>query len=208
MDNHIDNLPTPVAGQESMIGPFRFIAGLFSLMLRTASEATRIAGEIHGVINERPAPLARSQGAEPVPTPRIYQLIHLAFIHIANQLHKLIEFVPKPGFVSPEVAQLQSVMNGVFGDKLHDWGHPSAIEMQVLNRHNQATSLDQLQQQYPQLDSSLNTLSIGMSGDLEAAIAAGSTAPGGPPALCPATLHQCLLWLGQPALAYEPLPVR
>ena len=149
MDNHIDNLPTPVAGQESMIGPFRFIAGLFSLMLRTASEATRIAGEIHGVINERPAPLARSQGAEPVPTPRIYQLIHLAFIHIANQLHKLIEFVPKPGFVSPEVAQLQSVMNGVFGDKLHDWGHPSAIEMQVLNRHNQATSLDQLQQQYP-----------------------------------------------------------
>ncbi|MDX1692742.1 MAG: alpha/beta fold hydrolase [Ketobacteraceae bacterium] len=126
-------------------GPARFAAGLFSLLLRTASEVSRIAGEIHGVVRHRPRPLGKTIETDPQQIPRFYQLINMAFIQAANQLHKVTDMIPAPEAAASELARMQSIINGVFGDKLEDWGHPAAIQMHWLDRNHSPTTL-QLEQ--------------------------------------------------------------
>lgn len=143
-----NTLPEPKNQDLNLIAPLRLITGFLSLLLRSASEATRIAGEIHGVINQKPGVLAKTD-PNLGDAPKLYQLINLTFIHAANQLHKLIEKIPTPAVAPPELIRLQGVMNGVFGDKLRDWGHPGAITMHLVDETHQTIELKRLQANHP-----------------------------------------------------------
>ncbi|MCG8315535.1 MAG: GPI inositol-deacylase [Pseudomonadales bacterium] len=140
---------TPPSPQEQAAFPIRFTLGFISLLFRTASEVTRIAGEIHHVASDHPNPFSREHKPSIENAPKLYQLIQLAFIHSANQLHKLNQHIPDQYVPSKEVTRLQSVMNGVFGDKLHDWDHPSAIDMHFLDRQHHSVNLRSIQAEHP-----------------------------------------------------------
>lgn len=130
-------------------GPARLMVGLLSLLLRSAGEVTRIAGEIHGIIGQRPLPIARYPEPDLAQAPRLYQLINQVFVQAAGQLQKMMPLLPAAVKGSTELSRLQSVMNGVFGDKLFDWGHPGAIEMHCLDVEHNPITLTELQQQHP-----------------------------------------------------------
>ena len=140
--------PFPQPNHNSNWGPARFVAGLLSLLLRSAGEVTRIAGEMHGVIRQKPLPLANHPEPELALAPRLYQLINLAFVYSATQLQKAVPLLPAAPQTSAQWSRLQSVMNGVFGDKLYDWEHPAAINMECLDRQHNPVTLATLQQQH------------------------------------------------------------
>ena len=138
----------PLSPQAQAAFPIRFALGFISLLFRTASEVTRIAGEIHHVASDRPNPFSRDHKPSIEDAPKLYQLIQLACIHSANKLQRLNQYIPDQYSPSTEVTRLQSVMNGIFGDKLHDWSHPSAISMHFLDRHHNPVNLATMQQEF------------------------------------------------------------
>lgn len=129
--------------------PARLMAGLLSLLFRSASEVTRIAGEIHGIVHQSPAIITQNVNPDLTVAPKLYQLIHRAFVQAANHVQKANVFLPTQETINQDLRRLQSVMNGVFGDKLADWGHSGAITMECLDENHQPIALHDLQARHP-----------------------------------------------------------
>ena len=138
---------SPAARERALNG--RLLTGLFSLLLHGAGEVSRVAGEMHGVIRKKPFPFSRAVTPDLANAPVIYQLLNLLFTTTAKQLHRITDNLPNARQRRSELQRMQSIMNGVFGDKLADWGHPGAIKMHLVDRNHQPTSLNECQQHHP-----------------------------------------------------------
>lgn len=127
------------------LSPMHWLFGLFSLVLRSSGELTRVVGEMHHTWSDVPAPWDKSHQADIQRAPKPYLLIKLLFEQGANKLHQALDVFPAKERVSQPMHRLRSAMNGVFGDKLVEWDHPLAVPMDLVDEHGDEVCLQQLQ---------------------------------------------------------------
>ncbi|MEZ5504541.1 MAG: hypothetical protein R3F38_00575 [Gammaproteobacteria bacterium] len=88
--------------------------------------------------------LARSS-ADHHTIPKTYALVRLLLTQGADQLHRAIAHLPSQDHLPVPLRRVHSGMNGVFGDKLQEWGHPLALSMEVVDEQGRVQSLPELQ---------------------------------------------------------------
>ena len=75
--------------------------------------------------------------------PKTYALVRLALTQGADQLHRAIAHLPSQDHLPVPLRRVHSGMNGVFGDKLQEWGHPLALSMEVVDEQGRVQSLSE-----------------------------------------------------------------
>lgn len=131
--------------------PLKWLVGLLSLALRSGGELAHLAGRMHHTIAQvppvvDPALLGLSSPAtEHHAIPKTYALVRLLLTQGADQLHRAIAHLPSQDHLPVPLRRVHSGMNGVFGDKLQEWGHPLALSMEVVDEQGRVKSLSELQ---------------------------------------------------------------
>lgn len=123
--------------------PIHWIMGLMTLVLRSGSELTKVVGEIHHTASESPWPWDKNHQPNVAHAPKPYVWIKLLLEHVANNIHRAIDQLPSKAFPQP-LNRVRSAMNGVLGDKLHDWDHPLTQTMEIVDEHGHKESLARL----------------------------------------------------------------
>ncbi len=128
--------------------PIHWILGLMTLVLRSGSELTKVVGEIHHTASESPWPWDKNHQPNVAHAPKPYLWIKLLLEHAANNIHRAVDHLPGVAFPQP-LHRVRSAMNGVMGDKLHDWDHPLTQNMEVVNEHGHRECLTRLADSQP-----------------------------------------------------------
>ncbi len=137
---------TSAGKSRAHLSPVHWVLGLFTLALRSGSELTRVVGEMHHTWRDMPVPWDNGHQADLGKAPKPYLLIKLLLEHGSYQLHRALEHVPANERVSQPLHRVRSVMNGVFGDKLAQWDHPLALDMELVDEHGHELQFQQVQQ--------------------------------------------------------------
>lgn len=131
--------------------PLKWLVGLLSLALRSGGELAHLAGRMHHTIAQVPPVVdsallgLSSPATEHHAIPKTYALVRLALTQGADQLHRAIAHLPSQEDLPLSLRRVHSGMNGVFGDKLQEWGHPLALSMGVVDERGREQSLSELQ---------------------------------------------------------------
>lgn len=148
--------------QKQATGIFRLITAAIGFIFRVGSEAARVTGEVHHTVKDQPKLLTQDHQADISLAPRPYQVLHFFLIRAANYLHEvsntLNHYYPIEKAINAKQIQAQGILNGVMGDKLHDWDHPSAIAMQFIDIEREPTTL------FEQQERAINGIAIFLHG--------------------------------------------
>lgn len=124
--------------------PLHWLFGMLSFALKSGTELTRLVAEMHQTILQKPLPFAQDVDADIQKAPRTYRFIQTLLEYSADKVQDLIEHLPDAGHPSTPLRRFRSAINGVMGDKLHDWQHPLALTLRVVDQDGLPQSLPAL----------------------------------------------------------------
>lgn len=107
------------------------IRGLLSLMFRSGEGISALAGQVHVQFSHLPGLASNEVKARIEYAPFPYRIIHSVF----SGLRKLIDYGDRPE-VQPDhvdLERMRGILNGVVGDRLHEWKNPLASSMRFLD---------------------------------------------------------------------------
>ncbi len=128
--------------------PMLWVLGLITLALRSGSELTKLVGEIHHTATDRPLPWDRQHRPDIARAPKPYLFIKILLEQLATTIHGGVGQLPTNG-VPHNLVRVRSALNGVVGDKLHDWHHPLTQPMEFVDEFGHKLCLASLQQKSP-----------------------------------------------------------
>lgn len=117
-----------------------WVFSLGNLLLHGLGGGTRVAGEIHQVVSAKPNVLAKAN-PEFHQAPGPYRFFH-------QLIGKIASFTPWHNLANKQdpmpLNRIRSWINGVLGDRLDEWQHPLATQMQTVDEAGTPLCLNKL----------------------------------------------------------------